>query len=52
MVYDPFCGTGSILLSAAHLGAHTLGTGEATALAHVGHMLGSPASALGAHFVR
>eukprot|EP00887_Chlorella_sp_A99_P004084 scaffold23.g4084.t1 len=26
VVYDPFVGTGSILLSAAHLGAHTLGT--------------------------
>lgn len=25
-VYDPFCGTGSILVAAAHFGAHTFGT--------------------------
>ena len=28
-MYDPFVGTGSILVPAAHLGAHTLGTGGA-----------------------
>ena len=26
LVFDPFAGTGSILIAAAHLGAHTLGT--------------------------
>eukprot|EP00899_Mesostigma_viride_P017123 jgi/Mesvir1/25411/Mv01444-RA.1 len=25
LVYDPFCGTGSMLVAAAHFGAHTLG---------------------------
>ena len=25
LVYDPFVGTGSILVAAAHLGAHTIG---------------------------
>ena len=25
LVYDPFVGTGSILVAAAHFGAHTLG---------------------------
>lgn len=25
LVYDPFVGTGSILVAAAHYGAHTLG---------------------------
>ena len=26
LVFDPFAGTGSILIAAAHLGAHTLGS--------------------------
>ena len=26
LVFDPFAGTGSILIAAAHLGAYTLGT--------------------------
>lgn len=26
LVYDPFCGTGSLLVAAAHFGAHTIGS--------------------------
>ena len=41
LVYDPFVGTGSILVAAAHFGAHTIGADIDIRVVRDGEHLGS-----------